>query len=118
MRAYLYALFERVYPKLKDSQELFFVGVPKTKEEAREYFIEAYTSVSTRYIQYEYNFKYPTYVPLIEFSNFTVDQPAPLYRIVNSEGKTLNECTLGYPNCYGLSGLETYMGRPYSDIKG
>ena len=56
-------------------------------------------------------------MPLIEFSNFTPDQPAPLYRIVNGEGKVLTECTLGYPNCYGLPGLETHMGRPYSQIK-
>jgi hypothetical protein len=89
MRFYINSLFERVWTKLQGHFYLFFVAQPKSKEEAREFFIEAYTSVSTRYIQYEYNFKYPTYVPLIEFSNFTPDQPAPLYRIVNSEGKQL-----------------------------
>ena len=56
-------------------------------------------------------------MPLVEFSNFTVDQPAPLYRIFDSQGKPLTECTLGYPNSYGLPGLETHMGRPYSEVK-
>ena len=50
MKAYLHGLFDRVYPKLVPSFELFFVGVPKSTLEAREFFIEAYTSVSTRYI--------------------------------------------------------------------
>lgn len=63
--------------------DLFFVEMYDNEETAREFFIDVYTSVSTRYIQYEYNFKYPTYVPLIEFSNFTPDKPAPIYRIVN-----------------------------------
>jgi hypothetical protein len=50
MKAYLHGLFDRVYPKLVPSIELFFDGVPKSTKEAREFFIEAYTSVSTRYI--------------------------------------------------------------------
>ena len=51
MRTYLNTLFERVYPKLKGLFELFFpAGISKANKEAREFFIEAYTSVSTRYI--------------------------------------------------------------------
>jgi hypothetical protein len=51
MRTYLNTLFERVYPKLKGLFELFFpAGISKSDKEAREFFIEAYTSVSTRYI--------------------------------------------------------------------
>ena len=50
MRTYLNALFDRVYPQLQSSYELFFIGLPKSDKEAREFFMEAYTSVSTRYI--------------------------------------------------------------------
>ena len=65
----------------------------------------------------EWQWKYPTYVPFVDFFNTTPDQPAPNYRVVNGKGETISTGSLGYPNCYGLSGLETTIARPFETIE-
>jgi hypothetical protein len=123
MRKHINEMFEEIYTKINETNSLsyFFPLDNHTSkslfEQHREFFIKSYTSVSTRYIQYEYRFKYFTYVPVIEFSNFTPDLKPPMYRLVDKNGNTLVSCNLGYPNCYGIPGLEAHLGKPFNIVK-
>jgi len=67
-------LFERVYAKILRNDVLGkFCEDPTTTEKSkfRELFSEAHSLPASRYLQYEYRFKYATYIPITEMSNFT-----------------------------------------------
>ena len=80
--------FEKVYEKLRSTGSLGkFCPDPSfycDKEKLRDFFDESFNSAATRYIQYEYHLKHMTYMPIIEFSNYTPDKNPPLYECVDS----------------------------------
>jgi hypothetical protein len=120
MRKHMDLLFERVYPNIVRNDVLGkFCQDPSTTEKSkfRELFIEAFSSAATRYIQYEYHFRYMTYMPVLECSNFTPYLKPPVYECVDAEGNLLTTCNLGYPSTYGIPGLEAHLGRPFSEVK-
>jgi hypothetical protein len=51
----------------------------------------------------------------MECSNFTPDLKSPLYQIVDKEGKVCTETTFGFPNSYGIPGIEIYYGKHFED---
>ena len=58
-----------------------------------------------------------TYMPIVECSNYTIDKRPPIYECVDSEGNVLSTCELGYPNTYGIPGLESHLGRGIEEVK-
>jgi hypothetical protein len=57
-----------------------------------------------------------THIPVYECSNFTPDKKEPIFQVVNKEGQVLVKTSLGFPNSYGICGLETYHGRHYEIV--
>lgn len=118
MRKFIYQTFDSIYEKIKStgSVEKFFPDSSASRESHAKFFEEAYQSAGTRCIQYEYHLKHLTHIPILECSNFTPDLRAPSYQLVDKEGNVLTETNLGFPNSYGIPGLEAYLGKHYEEV--
>jgi hypothetical protein len=127
MRKTLEGIATRLYESMRTAENLgvqvfsYFCPIDISEQQDpsafTDYFSECLQSAATRYIQYEYHLRYMTYMPIVEFSNYTIDKRPPIYETLDAEGKVLTRCELGYPSTYGVPGLEAHLGRGIEEVK-